>query len=329
MIRWGMIGCGAVTEMKSAPALQLVKDSRLIAVMSRTAERVADYAIERHYTDARALIEDPDVDAIYIATPPSTHCSYALQCAAAGKPVYVEKPMARNHGECLQMLQACEGAGVALFVAYYRRALPSFDRIRELIRQGAIGEVRAVSCRLSQPLLESDRDPATRSWHVQPAVVGGGRFVDLGSHMLDYLDHALGPLVVEHALVSNQAGAYEAEDIVSAQFTLGNGAVVSGLWCFSTHERVDRTEIIGSHGSITFSNFRDQPFLLRTPAREQTIHIPWPRHVQQPLIESVVDALHGRGECASTGTTAARTNAVIDRVLAHRLGAATPHVAPE
>lgn len=327
MIRWGMIGCGAVTELKSAPALQLVSDSQLVAVTSRSAARAADYAqrhsIPRHHGDPQSLIEDPEVDAIYIATPPDSHCRYTLQCAAAGKPVYVEKPMARNHGECLQMLQACERAGVPLFVAYYRRALPAFDRIRALIREGAIGEIRAISCRLSQPLLDTDRDPVTRNWRVQPTIAGGGRFVDLGSHMLDYLDHLLGPLTVEHALVANQSGAYEAEDIVSAQFIAGKGVIIDGLWCFNAHERVDRTEIIGERGSIIYANFRDEPVVLRTPRGEQAFRLTWPRHVQQPLIETVIDALHGRGHCPSTGQTAARTNAVIDRVLSHRIGAAT------
>jgi predicted dehydrogenase len=219
------------------------------------------------------------------------------------------------------MIAACEAAGVPLHVAYYRRALPSFARIRSLIADGAIGEVRAVSLRLSQPLHDSDRDPHTRSWRVEPAISGGGRFVDLGSHMLDYLDHLFGPVKVEHAIVRNLAGAYEAEDMVMAEFGLANGAVAQGLWCFCAHERVDHTEIIGSRGSVAFAHFADTPVRLRTPAGEEVLEMPWPRHVQQPLLQMVVDALRGRGECPSTGHSAARTNAVIDAVLAHRVDA--------
>src|SRR5687768_17696565 len=121
-IRWGIIGCGDVTEVKSGPALQNAEHSRLVAVMRRTGSLARDYA-ERHgvprwYDDADALIGDPEVDAVYVATPPDSHKDYTLRAARAGKPVYVEKPMALNFAECQAMVQACRDAGVPLFVAF-------------------------------------------------------------------------------------------------------------------------------------------------------------------------------------------------------------------
>ena len=153
-VRWGIIGCGSVTEVKSGPALYKAEGSSLVAVMRRQGALAEAYA-RRHgvpcwYDDAQALIDDPSVNAVYVATPPSTHCEYTQRAAQAGKPVYVEKPMARTHAECQAMIAACREAGVPLFVAYYRRMLPRFRKIKALIDEGAIGEVRTVSVTLYQ-----------------------------------------------------------------------------------------------------------------------------------------------------------------------------------
>src|SRR5689334_1778000 len=146
--------------------------------MRRDGARAADYArrhgVPRWYDDARALVADPEVDAVYVATPPSTHLEHALLVARAGKPVYVEKPMARDHAECVAMVDGCRAAGVPLFVAYYRRALPRFLKIRELIDGGAIGEPRLVTVTLYQPLTPEELDASTLPWRVDPAIAGGG-----------------------------------------------------------------------------------------------------------------------------------------------------------
>src|SRR5688500_4072884 len=105
-IRWGIIGCGDVTEVKSGPGFQKARGSALVAVMRRDRAKAEDFArrhgVPRAYTDAEALIADPDVDAVYIATPPSSHRALALQVAAARKPCLVEKPMAMTHDECVE-----------------------------------------------------------------------------------------------------------------------------------------------------------------------------------------------------------------------------------
>jgi predicted dehydrogenase len=217
-VRWGIIGCGDVTEVKSGPAFQKINNSELVAVMRRTGELAKDYA-ERHnvpkwYDDADALINDPDVDAVYIATPPGSHMEYTLKAAKAGKPVYVEKPMARNYAECEEMIAACEKAGVPLYVAYYRRAQPRFLKIKELLENGAIGEIRFVSTTQYKKDSESGKLPQQLSWRVQPELAGGGLFFDLASHTLDLLEFLLGPITSVQGFASNQAGVYSAEDIV-------------------------------------------------------------------------------------------------------------------
>ena len=319
-VRWGIIGVGDVTERKSGPGFQKAERSELVAVMRRSTEKAADYA-ERHgvprwYDDADKLIHEPEVDAVYIATPPDSHHDYTLSVAAAGKPVYVEKPMARSAAECERMIKACRDAGVPLFTAYYRRAMPRFVKIKELVDAGTLGEVRAVIVRLQ--LTKSAADVADENelpWRVRPEVSGGGYFVDMGSHTLDFLDWMLGPITDVAGMAANQANNYPAEDLVAGTFNFASGVHGVGLWCFSAEERVDKVEIIGSKGSLHFSSFDESPLKLVTVDGEQTIDAPYPETVQQPLIQTVVDELTGRGSCPSTGESALRTAKVVDALL--------------
>lgn len=318
-IRWGIIGCGNVTEVKSGPALQQARNSELVAVMRRNGDLARDYA-ERHgvprwYDDAQALIADPDVNAVYVATPPSTHKAYTIQVAEAGKPVYVEKPMALNTDECRDMVAACDEAGVSLYVAYYRRALRRFLKIKELVDSGAVGRVRFVDITLYEPARPHYDEPDNLPWRVLPEIAGGGIYVDLASHQLDFLDFVLGPIQSAQGYATNQAGEYPAEDIVSGSYVFESGVQGTGNWCFNAFEAVDRTEIVGDAGRITYSTFDDRPLVLTTAEGSQAFTIGYPDHIQQPLIQTVVDDLLGIGICHSSGASGARTTWVMDQML--------------
>lgn len=317
-IRWGMIGCGNVAEVKSGPGFQKANHSRLTAVMRRTGALAKDYA-QRHgapkwYDNAEALIEDPEVDAVYIATPPAFHKAYTLMSAQARKPVYVEKPMALNFEECQMMITACRAAGVPLFVAYYRRALPRFLKVKELLDARAIGEVRFVTMTLRRPLAADELTLHTLPWRVIPEIAGGGRFVDLASHMLDLLDYLLGPIRHVHGFASNQARRYPAEDIVTGAFVFESGVHGVGSWCFTGYDRWEQTEIVGTEGKIAYTIFDDRPILLTTSQGSTPFSFTSPPHIQQPLIQTVVDALNRVGVCPSTGESAARTSWVMDQM---------------
>ncbi len=318
-IRWGIIGCGDVTEVKSGPAFQKADHSELVAVMRRTGELARDYA-QRHgvpawYDDAEELINDPDVDAVYVATPPNAHKEYVLRCARAGKPVYVEKPMALNFQECREMIDACAQAHVPLFVAYYRRALPRFLKIKQLLDAGAIGEVRFVTMNFHKPPLQIAPDAQSLPWRVRPEVAGGGLFVDLASHMLDFLDFALGPIQHVRGFASNQTAQYPAEDIVTGTFVFASGVHGTGTWCFSGNDQKDLTEIVGSDGKVSYSTFDDQPVVLTTAEGRSEFQYEYPQHIQQPLIQTVVNFLNGTGACPSTGESGARTSWVMEQML--------------
>ena len=317
-VRWGIIGCGDVTEVKSGPGFQKADNSELVAVMRRNGELAKDYAMRHHvpkwYDDADELINDPDVDAVYIATPPAFHKEYTLQCAKVGKPVYVEKPMALNFDECNTMISACKESNVPLYVAYYRRGLPRFNKIKELIEEGAIGEVRCVTVRNDQELI-TPNEKGELPWRVDPKTAGGGIFFDIGSHTLDILDYILGPIKEVHGHASNQGRTYLAEDIVSGEFVFESGVHGTGMWCFNTFERVDMNTIVGSKGRLEFSTFGSEPIRLTTESGVKSYEITNPTHIQQPLIQMIVNDLIGKGESPSTGVTGSRTSWVMDEMV--------------
>ncbi|WP_099364701.1 Gfo/Idh/MocA family protein [Fredinandcohnia onubensis] len=319
-VRWGIIGCGDVTEVKSGPAFQKIENSELVAVMRRTGALAKDYAERHHvpkwYDDADALITDPEVDAVYIATPPASHKEYAIMVAQAGKPVYVEKPMALNSTECEEMIAVCKEAGVPLYVSFYRRAMPRFLKIKELIESNAIGEVRFVKTTQYQKVAEDVLDKDNLPWRVQPELAGGGLFFDLASHTIDLLDFLLGPIVDVQGFASNQAGHYPAEDIVTGTYLFESGVHGTGSWCFSAFENVDMNEIIGSKGKISFSTFSNDPIILTTSEGTEEWNFEQPKHVHQPLIETIVAELTGvDANCSCTGETALRTSKVMEELV--------------
>jgi predicted dehydrogenase len=320
MINWGMIGCGSVTEVKSGPAFNKVNNSRLIAVMRRNRALAEDYArrhnVPRFYTDAEKLIMDPDINAIYIATPPVNHGEYAIRAIKEGKPVYIEKPMALNYAECLKINKAADKNKIPVFVAYYRRTLPGFLLIKSLIEKGEIGKVRFVRIQLFKPVAEDEKSN-TLPWRVVPELSGGGHFFDLASHQLDYLDFLFGPVQKVESLVLNQANLYEAEDFVTAGFLFSGNIAATGNWCFSVPpgEGTDLLEFYGEKGFIKTSTFSFEPIVLENEKGWQEFINERPENVQYYLIEQVVNELSGNGKAVSTGLTAARTSWVMDEVV--------------
>jgi predicted dehydrogenase len=318
-ISWGIIGCGNVTEQKSGPAFQKVRGSELVAVMRRDAKKAEDFArrhdVPKWYCHADDLIRDKQVNAVYVATPPDTHAEYAIKSLNAGKPVYVEKPMARSYKECKEMVHASEENGVPLFVAYYRRSLPGFRKIRELINNNEIGTPRMVSIHLYKSPAY-DEFGKVLPWRVVPEISGGGHFYDLASHQLDYLDYLFGPVKEVKGIAKNLGRLYAAEDTVSASMVFENGVVGSGSWCFSgSHEsNSDRIEITGDNGRISFSCFGFNPVILENSHGKQAFRFEKPEHVQYYLIEEVVNELLKKGKSPSTGKTGMRTNKVMEEI---------------
>lgn len=321
-INWGFIGCGEVTEKKSGPAFNEVEGSQVVAVMSRSENKARSYAERHHirkwYTDAQELIDDPDVNAIYIATPPSSHATFAIMAMRAGKPVYVEKPLAASYNDCIRINRISEQTGVPCFVAYYRRYLPYFQKVKEIIQNGTIGKVINVQLRFSVPPRDLDyKNEKELPWRLQPDIAGGGYFYDLAPHQIDLLQNIFGVITRAHGYPANRAHLYKAEDTVSACFFFENGVTGSGSWCFVGHEsaKEDCIEIIGDRGSLSFSVFTYEPIVLITSEGKQSITVPNPSYVQLPMIKHVIEHLQGIGHCDCTSISATPVNWVLDRVL--------------
>lgn len=320
IVRWGMIGCGDVTERKSAPAYRQVEGFDLRGLFGRTRANAENYAarhgVSRIFDSADALILDPEIDAVYIATPPDSHETYALAVADAGKPCCIEKPMAPDHAACVRIRDAFARRDLPLFVAYYRRSLPRFRQIKSWLDDGAIGSVRHVHWTLTKPA--SPDDLAATNWRVDERVARGGYFDDLASHGLDLFCWLFGDIQNVTGFAVNQQSRYSAADAVTGCWLHERGITGSGSWNFGAAERQDRVEIIGSTGRIRFSIFDEAPLALSGGDHSIGVDIAHPPTIQLFHVAAMRDHLAGRDKHPSTGESAAHTAWVMDRILSRR-----------
>lgn len=292
-IRWGIIGVGNVCEIKSGPAFYKLPDSELLAVMRRDGKQAQDYA-ERHnvplwFDDAEKILTHPDIDAIYIATPPASHKEYAIAAMNAGKHVYIEKPVTLTAHDCDAIIAAAQEKNHKVCVAHYRRQLPFFLKINELLQQGAIGKPLLVSIDMLRPAAPDAQPTLDDNWRVDPLVSGGGLFHDLSPHQLDLILLWFGPVIQAHGFGYNQRQLYKADDCVHGWAQLNSGVTLQGRWHFAAtpDERRDYCEILGTAGKITFSFFGSEEIYLTNNQGTQQLHIPHPQHIQQPLIAQI------------------------------------------
>ena len=299
-INWGIIGCGNVTEKKSGQAYNKIPHSKLVAVMRRDGAKAADYAarhnVGKWYDDADKLLNDTEVNAVSVATPPAFHLEYAIAALKKGLNVYVEKPVTRNSQEAQAMADAVKKYNGKLTVAHYRRALPMFLYVKELLDKKAIGDVRTVQIRMWKSVRPDLIADSETNWRVLPELSGGGYFHDLAPHQLDLMLYYFGEPELYHGFSLNQSGINPADDHVCGEILFKNKVVVNGSWCFNVaeSETVDSCEIIGSTGKISFPFFGT--FVSwKNEQDEQTINFTHPEHIQQPMIEKIVHYFRGEG----------------------------------
>ena len=317
-LRWGVIGCGGVAEKKSVPAYQITSGFKVDMVMRRNAEKAEEYA-KRHNvpqwtTNAEAVIFNLEVDAVYIATPPDTHKKYALMVAKADKPCCVEKPMAPDYQDSLAIHNAFKERDLPLFVAYYRRSLPRFLKVKEWLNEGFIGEVRHIHWEKSKPPNDLDLS-GSYNWRTDKQIAPGGYFDDLASHGLDLFTFLLGDIAEARGIAQNQQGLYSAFDAVSGTWLHGNGITGEGFWNFGTQHRVDKVDIYGSEGKIGFSVLDEAPIQLENASVHQILEIPHPEHIQEYHVGNIKDHLLGKATHPSTGKSGLHTSWVMDKIL--------------
>lgn len=307
-INWGIIGCGDVTEVKSGPAFNKVPHSSLAAVMRRDGAKAKDYAARHHvpkwYDDAAALINDPEVNAIYVATPPSSHAAYAIAAMHAGKPVYVEKPMTVTLQEAISMTDVANANKVKLTVAHYRRQIPYFKKVKQLLDDKIIGEPLFASLAFyTQPLTAQELRIPKIAWRVNTATAGGGLFHDLAPHQLDLMQYFFGPAAAVKGIATNQSRLYDAVDFVSGNILFKSGVAFSGTWSFAAPaaEEKDLCEIIGTQGKISFSIFNMTKITVSLNEESEIFSFEPLQHVQQPMIEQTVNYFLGKAANPCSG----------------------------
>lgn len=320
MIRWGIIGCGNVTEVKSGPAFNKVPNSALVAVMRRDGAKAKDYA-QRHgvpkwYDDATQLINDPEINAVYVATPPGSHEAYAIAALQAGKPVYVEKPMSVDTASCLRMKMVADEMNGKLVVAHYRRALPMFNKIKDLVDAHKIGDIRTVRLSMLQQDKSSLIANAETNWRVDPAIAGAGLFYDLAPHQIDIILYFFGNPLYANGISTNQAGLYKAEDVVTGMMRLPKEILFTGQWCFTVGEGLqeDLCEITGSKGKISFPIF-GHTVTVTIEGHEELIQFEPPAHIQQPMIEKIVNYFLEKAENPCSAADAIESMKVMERFV--------------
>jgi predicted dehydrogenase len=318
-IRWGMIGCGDVTEIKSGPAFNKVKNSRLVAVMRRDGEKAKDYAkrhgVPKWYQDANDLINDHEVNAIYIATPPAFHEEYAIASINAGKPVYIEKPMALNFESANIIAKVAAEKNIKVSVAHYRRGQPLFNKVKQLLKEKIIGDVRFARLQFykKQLPLEALQVPKV-AWRINPELSGGGLFHDIAPHQLDLMYWFFGEIENASGYSANQSKFYSADDIVSGNILFKSGVIFNGLWCFNVADEnvKDLCEIQGSEGKMRFPIFEHKKIeIIKNGITEEILFEPL-QHVQQPLIQKIVDYFLGKGPNPCTPEDGAKVMWLMD-----------------
>ncbi|HDZ07425.1 hypothetical protein LCGC14_0119210 [marine sediment metagenome] len=300
-INWGIIGCGDVAEIKSGPAFQKVPHSNLIAVMRRNKEKAKDFAKRHHVpqwtSNADDILNNVDINAVYIATPPSSHLIYALQALEAGKHVYLEKPMALNATEAQQISNALEKSTGKLTMAHYRRKLPAFLKVKELLDANSIGDIIHVDLQILQSKKELFVADSQDNWRIQPEISGGGYFYDLAPHHVDLMLHFFGPIEKVLGLTKSTNTNANVEELVNGIISFKNGIQFRGIWNFNAAEENEKDEciIFGTNGRIEFSFFGSE-VIVKNDKEEQTFSFTNPKHVQEPMIQAVVNYFLGKGE---------------------------------
>jgi len=318
-VNWGIIGCGDVCEVKSGPAFGKVANSRLVAVMRRNLDKAKDFAqrhgVPKYFSEAAELINDKEVNAIYIATPPSSHESYLEMALKAGKPVYVEKPVTVNSASVERMMEMEKNHDDKVSVAHYRRGLPLFNKIKQLVNDGAIGKVKLILLRTLQPTVSKIISQTGDNWRINPEISGGGLFHDLSPHQLDIMYWIFGEPQQTYVQSANQGKLYNAPDLTMVQPGFANDIYFNGIWNFNVAETAisDSCEIIGDKGTIRFSFFRVSTIELVTGTGTEIFELEYPVNIQQPHINNVVRFFRGEGSNPCSLEEALVTMKVMDK----------------
>jgi predicted dehydrogenase len=317
-IRWGLIGCGDVATKRVAQAIQQAPASQLVAACRRTPYKLAafcrQFQVPRAYIDAQELLEDDEIDAVYLATPVHEHLPHTLVAAAHGKHVLVEKPMALSVAQCDAMIAACRQANVRLGVAYYRRFYPLVARMQQIIQAGQIGSPLAISAVTATPFAIQPREDGY--WRALPELGGGGALMDIGSHRIDIFRHFFGEIVQVQAMQDTLAAEYQVEDSFVALFRFAQG-LLGTLQChFGSTGDPDELAITGTKGRLVARPLNGDTLLWESSGKlRKETHAP-PKNLCGPMVADFVAAVREQRAPLVNGEVGRATNAVMEQAYA-------------
>jgi predicted dehydrogenase len=318
-VNWAIIGCGDVTEVKSGPGLYKSEHSNLVAVYNRTTAKAIDYAkrhnVSKVYNTVSELLNDEKIDVVYIATPPKFHKEFAIQVLNANKIPYIEKPVANTYTDFLEIKELAEKKNIPVYVAFYRRGLEKYLKIKELLDSKTIGDIRFVSLKQLRKVEPSDLDREHLPWRVIYEISGGGKFVDMGVHMLDYLSFFFGNITELKGSVSNQGGFYDVEDTVFINYKFENGTVGSGMFCYVSDKDENLCEIIGSEGRIYFDVLSANSFTIEKNGKKEIINFEVPEHIAMPYEQAITNEILGIKKCHNNIDNALALSKALDELM--------------
>ena len=303
-VRWGLVGCGDISEKRVAPALREAPGSRLVAVARAQAHKAADFAARhgasRSYADWRELVRDEELDAVYVATPVRLHAEQAVAAAEAGKHVLCEKPMALDPASCERMIGAARAHRVRLGVAYYRHHYPLVRRLRALLDSGEIGRPVLAGMQAFEPFDAPAGHP--RAWLLRRSESGGGPMADFGCHRVEVLLDLLGPLAEAHGISTRaRFREREVEDTCIATLRFESGAAAVVTVTHAAQERRDTLEIFGTRGSAHVAVLNAGVVRIVTASGEREESHPPHANLHQPLVDDFVAAVREGREPTVTG----------------------------
>ena len=319
ILKWGIIGCGNVAEHKGGPPLYTVEGSELVAVMRRDPAKAEDFAkrhgAKRYYNDVNQLLADDEVNAVFIATPPYLHCEQTIEAADAGKHVLCEKPMAMSVEECQRMVDACKVAGVTLMIAYYRNFYPNIVKMKDLMNEGAIGDV--VLARVNCTTFYNPNRADLKNWRVKPEISGGGVLMDIGSHRISLLEYLMGDIesVTGFAETVHQDIPVDDSAVFSLRFESGAHAVANINWNIGVG--IDDVEVYGTKGCLRCSPLNSGNLTVETKSdgKVELKQIPLP-YTHTGLVEDFVNHIKTGEPIRCSGESGLQTNSAIAQIYA-------------
>ena len=317
IIRWGFLGCGKVVRTKSGDAFRNVPNSTIEVIRRRNldaAKESAEYFGAPYWCDRIEELLASEIDAVYIATPPGLHYEQAMACLNAGKAVYLEKPFARNYTEAKQLTEAFEEAGVPLYIGHYRRALPRFLKIREMLKSNIIGDVTDIDFYLNRIFSQKEAD---NSWLYNPVLSGGGKYYDIAPHTVDIIQFLFGNITEVQGSARNLGVGCPLENVVEMTFVTEKGVNGKARFCCVADEKSDRMHVTGTKGTMEFSVHGKTDVIVKDENGTilEQFDLPDPKAVEESMVQSVVEDLLGISKCESKAKDVLVTYKIIDEVL--------------